>query len=257
MKILLTNDDGYRCEGFLQLAVALAKEHEIFLCAPMREQSGAGHSLSFVRRLYYERIDTLQLTSDKPYSLDAPCYAVEGSPADATKFAIEHIYKDEKFDVVISGINTVLNVGTDTIYSGTFNAAEEATVLGLNGIAVSTVNKNDDYSFPVEFIVKNLNSFMKSMRPMVTINVNIPSAVREENKGVAIVPLGLRRYNDWYERAEDGGYQLTGYTIDCANNEYDDDCKLSDKGYITISPVRVISLDEDLLDELKEKDWTL
>ena len=46
MKILLSNDDGYFAEGLVKLAKALSREHEVFVCAPASEQSGAGHGLT-------------------------------------------------------------------------------------------------------------------------------------------------------------------------------------------------------------------
>lgn len=254
MKILLTNDDGYQAKGFLQLAYALNKKHEVYLCAPLSERSGSSHALSFVNTVHFQQIDTVKLTAGTAYAFDAPCFAVDGTPADATKFALEHIYRDEKFDLVVSGINTVLNIGTDTIYSGTFNSAEEGTILGVKSIAISTVDVDGDYSFPVGFLLDNLDAIVKRIQPMVTVNINIPSSKRNVNKGLAVVPLGLRRYNDWYEDSGDG-LQLTGYTLDCADRTVDDDCKMADLGYITVTPVRVISRDEDLLRSFEEIPW--
>ena len=137
MKILLTNDDGYSAEGIITLALALADEHEVRVSAPATEKSGAGHALTFNRTLKWSEIapDEAVLMAGKK---DIPFHAVHGSPADAVKFALEYIYRDEKFDLVISGINSVLNIGSDILYSGTFGAAEEGSVLGVPSLAVST-----------------------------------------------------------------------------------------------------------------------
>ena len=45
MKILLSNDDGYRAEGLTTLALALSDLAELVIVAPDRNQSGASHSL--------------------------------------------------------------------------------------------------------------------------------------------------------------------------------------------------------------------
>ena len=100
MKILLTNDDGYSAEGIITLALALADEHEVRVSAPATEKSGAGHALTFNRTLKWSEIapDEAVLMAGKK---DIPFHAVHGSPADAVKFALEYIYRDEKFDLVI------------------------------------------------------------------------------------------------------------------------------------------------------------
>ncbi len=253
MKILLTNDDGYKAQGLLQLATALARTHEVHIVAPDSERSGSGHSVTFWRALNYKVVDTKELTNGQ---LNVPCFALDGTPCDCTKFALEHLYLGQRFDLVVSGINNCLNVGTDSIYSGTFNAAQEGTILGVNAISLSTVEKNGDYSFPIKFFIENMESLIRRIRPMVTLNVNIPSSLEEEIKGVRVVKGGHRMYNDRYIKKEDGFY-THGAPYDCSNSSFDDDCKAVDLGYIAITPVRAISPDEDLLDDFKDVDWAL
>ena len=115
MKILLSNDDGYNAEGLLKLALALKDRHEVHISAPAGEQSGSGHGLTFGRGLGWRRVPADELPEVDGKRVDVPCHAVYGSPADAVKFAIEHIYLGERFDLVISGVNTVLNIGSDII----------------------------------------------------------------------------------------------------------------------------------------------
>ena len=253
MKILLTNDDGYKAQGLLQLAIELAKHHEVHIVAPDSERSGAGHSVTFWRALNYKEIDTKTLTDGK---LDVPCYALDGTPCDCTKFAIEHLYLGAPFDLVVSGINTCLNVGTDAIYSGTFNAAQEGTILGVKGVSLSTVDTDGDYSFPIRFFTENMDDILSRIRPMVTINVNIPSSEEEEIKGVRVVKGGHRTYNDHYVKKDDGFY-TKGAPYDQSNSPYDDDCKAVDCGYIAITPIRAIPRDEDLLDDYIDVEWAL
>ncbi len=256
MNILLTNDDGYNSKGLLYLAAVLKDKHKVFIVAPEKENSGASHSLSFVRKLHYRIVDTLSITKGTDHEVDCPCHVLDGTPADCTKFAIEHLYASQKFDLVIAGINTVLNVGTDAIYSGTFGAASEASILGVKGIAVSVLDKDGDYSYAAQFVADNLEKMVLHLPEMVTLNVNIPSAKREGNKGVKVVPIGLRRYNDWYEETP-SGYQLTGYTLDCSGSAAQNDAKYIDQGYITVTPVRVIARDEDLLEAYSKTEWVL
>ena len=121
----------------MTLALALAEEHDVRVSAPAAERSGAGHALTFNRAFKWTEIapDEMLLTGADGKRI--PFHAVHGSPADAVKFALEYIYRDEKFDLVISGINSVPNIGSDILYSGTFGAAEEGSVLGVPSVAVS------------------------------------------------------------------------------------------------------------------------
>ena len=156
---------------------------------------------------------------------------------------------------MLSGINSVLNVGSDIIYSGTFGAAEEGSVLGVPSVAVSTVASDGGYALAAEFVRNNLEKLRAAAAPYVTVNVNVPSGRREAIKGVAVVPLGIRRYNDWYEFDGGSGYELFGSPIDYSGDREETDCKLSDMGYITVTPVRVLCTDEAELARCRTAEW--
>ena len=123
MKILLSNDDGYRAEGIRHLAVALQALAELTVVAPERNRSGAGHSL----------------TLDVPlrvFQVEPNVYYVNGTPTDCVHLAISGLF-DYEHDMVVSGINDGANLGDDVLYSGTVAAAIEGRFLGLPTIAVS------------------------------------------------------------------------------------------------------------------------
>ena len=46
MKILISNDDGILANGIRALIEALAPDHDVYVVAPDRERSAAGHSLT-------------------------------------------------------------------------------------------------------------------------------------------------------------------------------------------------------------------
>lgn len=48
MRILLSNDDGYRAQGLVALAESLGRIAEVTVVAPECDRSGASHSLSLV-----------------------------------------------------------------------------------------------------------------------------------------------------------------------------------------------------------------
>lgn len=107
MKILISNDDGYFAPGIKALAKALAKKHDVRIVAPMSERSGSGHSVSFFSGITYENKGDID---------GIPTYAVSGSPGDCVLFGVKYLFKDEKIDAVVSGINTCLNAGSDIIF---------------------------------------------------------------------------------------------------------------------------------------------
>ena len=57
MKILVSNDDGIAANGIRCLTETLALEHEVYVIAPDRERSAAGHSLTLHTPLRVEEVE--------------------------------------------------------------------------------------------------------------------------------------------------------------------------------------------------------
>ena len=59
LRILISNDDGVRAPG-IKVMERIAKQisDDVWVCAPMNEQSGAGHSLSLRTPLWLRRMAT-------------------------------------------------------------------------------------------------------------------------------------------------------------------------------------------------------
>ncbi len=123
IRILVTNDDGYRSEGIHALARALRAIGEVTIVAPMTEASAIGHALTLRRPLRLE-------------SIGDGVYAVDGTPTDCVNIAVTQVFK-EMPSLVVSGINKGWNLGDDVTYSGTVAGALEASLLGVPAIAVS------------------------------------------------------------------------------------------------------------------------
>ena len=130
MRILITNDDGIQGEGLLHLAKWAQSLGEVVVAAPMVEQSAKSHTIEIHKPFRAEQVD---------YLPGVTAWAVDSSPADCVRLMV--LGKGEKFDLVLSGINRGLNVGSDIMYSGTVAAVFEAAALGLPAIAVSTEPK--------------------------------------------------------------------------------------------------------------------
>jgi 5'-nucleotidase len=117
MRILLSNDDGYFAPGLRHLAEALSAIGEITVVAPERDRSGASNSL----------------TLDRPLKLGKAgngFFHLNGTPTDCVHMAVTGLL-DQMPDIVVAGINHGMNMGDDTVYSGTVAAATEGYLLGI------------------------------------------------------------------------------------------------------------------------------
>lgn len=243
MKILLVNDDGLYAKGILTLAESLSKSHSVTVIAPDTERSGSSRSLTFHSALNY-----MQMAVSENFE----SYILNGTPADCTKFGIDTIMKGEKPDVVISGINNTCNIGTDIAYSGTVNAALEACMHDVYGIAVSYDCKDNDYTYVADFVANNLE-FLIGLLPTdknTIFNINFP-CVPPQLKGVRFSTTGDRKYLDEYQYVEGSGYFITGYPVASEVNDGDTDVVLTEQGYATIAPVKLNFNDSALFEAVK------
>ena len=154
MKILISNDDGILANGIRALIEALAPCHDVYVVAPDRERSAAGHSLTLHTPIRVEEVP--------PKYGAKRCWMTSGTPGDCVKMAITAILDEsEKPDLVISGLNHGPNLGIDIIYSGTVNCALEGAMLGYPAIATSLTTMRNDYE---DFKVRhNKNTVKKKL----------------------------------------------------------------------------------------------
>jgi 5'-nucleotidase len=125
MRILLTNDDGIHAPGLVALeSIAHALSDDVIVIAPETDQSGVSHSLSLSEPLRLRQVSERR-------------YAVRGTPTDCVIMGVQHILKDKRPDLVLSGVNRGQNIAEDVTYSGTIAGAMEGTLLGIPSIALS------------------------------------------------------------------------------------------------------------------------
>ena len=182
MKILLSNDDGYRAEGLEALRRAIAPLGAVTIVAPDRNRSGASNSLTLdvpVRAV--------------PYEPDA--YYVTGTPTDCVHLAVSGLF-DFEHDIVVSGVNDGANLGDDTLYSGTVAAAVEGRFLGLPAIAVSLcLEPGSPRNFAgaariAADLVRRIAT--RPLQGPVVLNVNVPDLPDGELRGIKVTRLGAR-----------------------------------------------------------------
>jgi len=210
MRILLTNDDGYFSPGITLLAKALREAgHRVFVVAPDINQSGKSHSISFL---------------DKPCKLSLiqkDTWSCSGTPVDCIVVALlggideiniktdnNEINLEKGPDLILSGINTGANLGTDIIYSGTAAAARQGSFFGIPSVALSLVENESEWKweYVISYITEKLTEIMGFWKAGTFVNVNFPNI---EKKPFAIVPTfpSMRYYDDRIVKykAPDGG----------------------------------------------------
>ena len=249
MKILIVNDDGIYSQGILTLAKRLMEDNEVLLAAPQGQMSGMGHSISFYGYVNYTELKILE---------GARCFAVNGTPADCVKVALNLIMED-KPDLIISGINKGFNLGSDIFYSGTVNAALEGAVQGIKSIAVSQEYKLSNFEFTSNFIAKNLEK-LYSLLPgdaQTVLNINVPNDDLSIVKGVKFSKIGVKRYCETYTFENNYGYKLRGESQLGEFNTNEDDVYLYENNYITISAVKNDWNDYLAYDKLRKEEFEI
>ncbi len=189
LRILVSNDDGVRAPG-IKVLERIAKEisDDVWVCAPLNEQSGAGHSLTLRYPIWLRRLATRR-------------FAVEGTPTDSVLVGIHQALKDRKPDLVLSGINRGSNMGEFITYSGTCAAAMEATILGVPAIALSQQTDFDrshtHWATAEQHAPDIILKLMRAGWPKRTfININFPDCRPEDVTGVEATSQGSRPMGD-------------------------------------------------------------
>lgn len=250
MRILIANDDGIHSVGLKALAEKLCLEHEVYVIAPDRERSAAGHSLTLHKPLRVDQIDMgVKVTK---------AWETTGTPGDCVKIGVNSILEN-KPDLIISGINYGPNLGADVLYSGTVSAALEGAVLGYPSIAVSLFGSGDflysDFLYAADFISRFVNNIVKINFPKKTIlNINVPAVDAEEIAGIQITRLGTRMYTDCYEKRVDPRgktyYWLAGELIKSEEEEGTDIMAIRNNK-ISITPVTFEMTHKSIMPELE------
>ena len=178
--ILVTNDDGYRSEGILELAEALRPLGDVTIVAPVEEASAIGHALTLRRPLRLERIRD-------------GVFCVDGTPTDCVNIAITQVFRGLP-DLVASGINKGWNLGDDVTYSGTVAGALEGALLGIPSLAVSlaATRKDYDFSYAARASAELAEALLAGRLPPRTfLNVNLPKG---QPKGVRVTVQAKRNH---------------------------------------------------------------
>lgn len=274
MRILITNDDGYKAGGIHTLARILRPFGELTVVSPKYPQSG----MSMAVNLGHKPIAVKKIREEPGESW----YYLDGTPSSCVKYGIDNIFIDEKPDVVVSGINHGMNAGMCAPYSGTIGAASEAALARVPSIAVSldSFDRNANFSavetlFPAIF--EQLLSISRQKFGLL-YNVNFPKLEADAIKGVRVTQLGrmhwekefqpfdpaiysklgVRPLEDlgvtWLPSPEPGEevFAMMGDMVNDADTPAASDQILVKEGYITITPQNIDNTDICELQRLQD-----
>ena len=219
---------------------------DVTVVAPATEQSGVGHSITFLSPLICREV----FDGDRRRG-----WYVEGSPADCVKIAVSELCESRP-TLIVSGINHGLNAGINVLYSGTVAAAIEGAFFQITSIAVSLeYDEHADFeraaSIAAEVIQQILQKQTVSSR---LYNLNIPTvATQSDSCELRVVPMGLERYGESYLRRQvPKGRNYYWATGDPPPNPtpYESDLSELKLGHVTLTPLDYDLTQRTAMDEI-------
>lgn len=245
MHILISNDDGVQARGLAELVEAVRSLGRVTVVAPDAPRSGAANQITTNMPL------RLQLVR-KEEGLEI--YKCSGTPTDCVKVALHALFRDQKPDLLLSGINHGRNDGVCVFYSGTIGAAIEGAIAGVPAIAFSRNLHNDGGSFEhcTTFARDIVRQITQTPLPAKTLlSVNFPY---DGTKGVKWVRQATGRYtNEYFESSDAAGntvYWMQGDQSD-PEQRTDTDLYWLEQGYTTVTPIQLDLTDYSYLNTLQ------
>jgi 5'-nucleotidase len=244
-KILVTNDDGIFAPGIYALWEAMQEIGDVTIVAPDSEKSAVGHAITITDPIRVEKIQ-------RKNGFEG--FAVKGTPADCVKIAGRSLMKSPP-DIVVSGINSGANVGSNIIYSGTVSAATEGTILGIPSVAISLNSiKGGDMTASQKVAGTVVKKVLENGLPSgILLNVNVPNISEEAIKGYRITKQGKLVFKDRFEKREDPRgkfyYWMKGEIINDTDSESDGYAIQND--YVSITPIHYQLTEESFIKTLE------
>ncbi len=251
MRILLSNDDGYRAPGLKALADALVGLGELTVVAPEANRSGASNSLTLEMPL-------------RVHDAGPGWYFVNGTPTDCVLLAVSGLF-DHTFDRVVSGINDGANLGDDVLYSGTVAAAVEGRFLGLPTMALSLAVQHHQQHDGAGGAHKHFETAARVARELIErqahhplpqstiLNVNVPDLPYDQLRGFQATRLGFRHRSENVVRDQDARGRPI-YWIGPAGKGQDagpgTDFHAVEHGFVSVTPLQIDLTRHAALDSL-------
>jgi 5'-nucleotidase len=231
--ILVVNDDGITAPGIKALMDTMAQIGRVVVVAPDSPQSGMGHAITIGKPLRLDQVDIYD---------GIEMYRCSGTPVDCVKLAVNKVFKGQKPDLCVSGINHGLNNSINILYSGTMSAAVEGAIESIPSIGFSL----DDYTLQADFshclkYVKEIATqvLQNGLPPATLLNVNFPAGAGI--KGIRISRQASAKWAEEFDERMDPHkrpyYWLTG-VFQTSDNGEDTDVWALEHNYASVVPVQ-------------------
>ena len=186
--ILITNDDGFDAVG-IKVLKEIAKKitDKVFVIAPKFNQSAKSRSITLNQEVKFEKKSNYE-------------WIIDGTPTDCVIFALNHLMKDFKPDLILSGINAGCNIGDEVSYSGTVAAAWEGALRGISSIALSQFGGDKNlytYNYAKNSAYEIINNlFNQNSENRMFFNVNFPSSSKTFDSNPLYTKLANQKLAD-------------------------------------------------------------
>lgn len=231
--ILVVNDDGITAPGIKSLIEVMQEIGHVVVVAPDGPQSGMGHAITIGKPLRFDKVDLYP---------GVEMYKCSGTPVDCVKLAVNKVFKGQKPDLCVSGINHGLNNSINVIYSGTMSAAVEGAIEKIPSIGFSLDDfaQDADFSHCKKFVKAIALQVLSHGLPEATLlNVNFPKGA--DLKGIKICRQANAKWAEDFDERTDPYkrpyYWLTGVFENYDKGE-DTDVWALDHGYVSVVPVQ-------------------
>lgn len=246
---MLTNDDGIDAPGMAVLEeIAAQIAREVWTVAPEHDQSGQSHAISLHHALRVSKRGERR-------------FGVTGTPGDCAAMGLCHLMVDHPPQLVLSGVNRGLNLGLETVFSGTVGGAMTAMMLGVPAIALSQAFvRRDDVPWDTartlgpDVILRLLGM---GWGKDACINVNFPPVPAAEAGEMTLARQGVGMLAGMAveSRVDPRGLTYHWLTFRRGDREQgpDSDYTALRAGRVVITPLRYDRTDEDAYAELAGK----
>lgn len=239
--ILITNDDGYNAVGLgILKEIAFKLTDEVFVVSPKLNQSAKSKSITIQKEIDFEQLSDFD-------------WVINGTPTDCIVFALNHLFKENMPELILSGINAGSNIGDEVSYSGTVAAAWEGAVRGINSFALSqyggTIDPNSykvSQTYGLEIVSKLINLDRKSTK---FYNINFPNQIINKNvvENSQFTHLASqKKMDELIFNSKNKSFRI-GRMINESYSSLNSDLEIIKNKKISISPLLLNLTDQDFL----------
>jgi len=231
--ILVVNDDGITAPGIKALMEVMQQLGRVVVVAPDSPQSGMGHAITIGKPLRLDKVDIYE---------GIEMYRCSGTPVDCVKLAVNSVFKGNKPDLCVSGINHGLNNSINVLYSGTMSAAVEGAIESIPsiGFSLDDFTLQADFSHSLKYVKEIAKQVLENGLPANTLlNVNFPNTAHI--KGIKICRQANAKWAEEFDERIDPHkrpyYWLTG-VFQLNDSGEDTDVWALTHDYVSVVPVQ-------------------